>query len=161
MEIPNQTRKNPVYYKIYMLWYNMMKRCYNPNFERYKDYGGVGCVVCDEWKNLNGFIQTIDLVDGFDINKILKGELCLDKDIKVKGNKIYSVANCKFVLKKENNKFKPNQQKTIIGISPDGKIFEFVNQSEFSKNHNLSQGKISDCANNKITKYKGWTFYFK
>ena len=29
----------------------MKKRCYNPSFPQYKDYGGRGIKVCDEWMN--------------------------------------------------------------------------------------------------------------
>ena len=28
----------------------MKKRCYNPNTDRYKNYGALGVIVCDEWK---------------------------------------------------------------------------------------------------------------
>ena len=30
-------------------WRNMKGRCSNPNFRAYKDYGGRGIIVCDEW----------------------------------------------------------------------------------------------------------------
>lgn len=36
--------------KLNMVWSSMIKRCYNPNDERYKDYGGTGVTVCDEWR---------------------------------------------------------------------------------------------------------------
>lgn len=35
-------------YKIYA---SMKRRCYNKNEKSYKDYGGRGITVCDEWKN--------------------------------------------------------------------------------------------------------------
>lgn len=37
--------------KIYASWARMKRRCYNPNDISYKDYGGRGITVCDEWKN--------------------------------------------------------------------------------------------------------------
>ena len=36
---------------IYMTWSNMKMRCYNKNFKQYKDWGGRGITVCDEWKD--------------------------------------------------------------------------------------------------------------
>lgn len=36
--------------KPYITWTGMKQRCYNPNFEQYKDYGGRGITVCDEWR---------------------------------------------------------------------------------------------------------------
>lgn len=32
-------------------WADMIKRCTNPNFKQYKDYGGRGISVCIEWSN--------------------------------------------------------------------------------------------------------------
>ena len=34
----------------YRTWHHMKERCYNPNEKRFKDYGGRGIIVCDEWK---------------------------------------------------------------------------------------------------------------
>lgn len=35
----------------YRAWVNMITRCYNPNATRYKNWGGRGITVCDEWRN--------------------------------------------------------------------------------------------------------------
>lgn len=37
--------------KLYRVWNEMKQRCLNPNCPTYKDYGGRGISVCDEWKN--------------------------------------------------------------------------------------------------------------
>lgn len=37
--------------RIYHVYQSMKGRCYNPNNKKYKDYGGRGIKVCDEWKN--------------------------------------------------------------------------------------------------------------
>lgn len=37
--------------KLYGVWSGMKARCFNKNVDAYKDYGGRGIVVCDEWKN--------------------------------------------------------------------------------------------------------------
>lgn len=41
--------------KEYASWLNMKQRCTNSNNERYKDYGGRGITICEEW--LNSFSQ--------------------------------------------------------------------------------------------------------
>ena len=162
MIIENKSRKyNIIYDKLYHLWWDIKNRCYNPNHPRYEQYGGNGVHMCDLWLTLDGFLSEIDLVEGFDLEKLIKGEICLDKDSVEFGNKEYCLKKCKFISKKENNKYKPNQQKWVIGISPDGKEFEFFNQSEFARQHNLRQSSIGDCLSGKCKTHKKWKFKYK
>jgi len=35
----------------YRAWSNMLSRCYNPKATRFKDWGGRGISVCDEWRH--------------------------------------------------------------------------------------------------------------
>lgn len=61
--------------RLYRIWSNMRTRCGNPNFPRYKDYGGRGITICDQWAtdfvafhnwaNTNGYRDdlTIERVD--------------------------------------------------------------------------------------------------
>lgn len=37
--------------RIYQIWDNMNQRCRNPNRLEFKNYGGRGITVCEEWKN--------------------------------------------------------------------------------------------------------------
>lgn len=37
--------------RVRYVYYDMLRRCYNPNDNHYKDYGGRGIAVCSEWKN--------------------------------------------------------------------------------------------------------------
>ena len=37
--------------KQYRTWSVIKSRCFNPNVNDYKYYGGLGVVMCDEWKN--------------------------------------------------------------------------------------------------------------
>ena len=37
--------------RYFMLLSGMKNRCYNPNSPAYKDYGGRGITICDEWRN--------------------------------------------------------------------------------------------------------------
>jgi hypothetical protein len=34
---------------LYGVWRTMKSRCFNPNNKKYKNYGGRGITVCDEW----------------------------------------------------------------------------------------------------------------
>lgn len=37
--------------KLYGIWNAMKQRCYNPNYHAYKNYGGRGIIICDDWVN--------------------------------------------------------------------------------------------------------------
>ena len=117
MRIENRNKKtNPLYKKVYQLWYNMNKRCYNQNSPDYKYYGGIGVTTSEEWKTLNKFIEQVDKIKGFDEEKFLNGELVLDKDTEQMNNKIYSLETCEFISKALSNKRKPTQQKSLTYI---------------------------------------------
>lgn len=71
--------------RLYEIWYNMRQRCYNSNIESYKNYGGRGIIVCNEWKNdfvsfrdwalSNGYTESLTL-DRIDVNKNYCPENC-------------------------------------------------------------------------------------
>jgi hypothetical protein len=44
-------------------WSNMIHRCFSPVNTRYKDYGGRGITVCEEWRGPEGFLRYIAFVD--------------------------------------------------------------------------------------------------
>ena len=77
----------------YDIWYHMLRRCYD-NSVQIKHPSYKGCVVCDEWLNFSNFYQWYKQ----HIITLNNNErICLDKDILVKGNKIYSPDTCCFV----------------------------------------------------------------
>jgi hypothetical protein len=43
----------------YAIWRTMRQRCSNPNSQRWKDYGGRGIRVCDEWNSFAVFFSHI------------------------------------------------------------------------------------------------------
>ena len=98
------TNKNKKNHKIYRTWKSMVERCYSEKYhEKFPTY--IGCNVCAKWLKLSNFVEEFKLIDGYDEDKFLNGELCLDKDIKSNGeNKVYSLENCLWVSKSENTK---------------------------------------------------------
>ena len=78
----------------------MLRRCFCKNFKnRVKTYSNVSC--CESWLHLNNFIADISTIKNYD--KCINDDWQLDKDILIKGNKIYSKENCCFVPKKINS----------------------------------------------------------
>ena len=45
------TTSYPNRHPLYTVWWGVKSRCYNPNHESYKYYGGKGIYMCEEWKN--------------------------------------------------------------------------------------------------------------
>ena len=42
--------------RLYHVWRQMHVRCYDPTNKQYKDYGGRGIVVCEEWDSFERFL---------------------------------------------------------------------------------------------------------
>lgn len=86
--------------RCYITWNDIFKRCYDAKFHEksptYKE-----CLVCSEWHNFQNF------ADWYDENYYqVDGErMEIDKDILVKGNKVYSPETCIFVPRKINALF--------------------------------------------------------
>ena len=82
--------------KYYQTWRNMIKRCYDPKTQaRYLTY--IGCTVCEEWLKFSNFKKWM-MTQDFESK-------CLDKDILVQGNKVYSPDTCIFVTNVINSLF--------------------------------------------------------
>lgn len=79
----------------YNVWYDIIRRCYDPSCKAYHRYGGRGVEVCDEWKIFSEFNKW------FELNYIEDYEL--DKDILDKTNTVYSPETCVFVPKRINS----------------------------------------------------------
>ena len=116
-------KENTEYRILYDKWKSMMERCYNTQHQRYFQYGAVGCYVCERWHIFDNFVADFDMIDGFDYEDFISGRLALDKDKKHVGNKEYCLEKCSLVTLEENNKYKPNQQKQIIGIDEHNNIY--------------------------------------
>lgn len=82
--------------RAYWVWAKVKNRCYNPNCREYKNYGGRGIAMCDEWLNPENFINWA-YANGYD-NQAPKGQCTLDR-INVNGN--YEPSNCRFITNDE------------------------------------------------------------
>lgn len=96
--------------KFYKTWYNMTYRCSNPKIKAYKNYGGRGITVCEEWLDVRNFVdwaeKTYPNIEGYTLDRI-------DND------KGYSPENCRWVDRATqglNQRMKKNNTSGYVGI---------------------------------------------
>lgn len=80
---------------LHTVWACMKDRCLNPNHPQFKDYGGRGIKICDEWLDSSAFIEWAK-ENGYREDE--RGKCTLDR-IDVNGN--YEPSNCRWVSMKE------------------------------------------------------------
>ena len=87
--------RKPVFIcKYYAAWKRMLERCYSKKFlESNPSYNGTS--VCSEWLSATAFKKWMEQQDWQD--------KCLDKDIIVPGNRLYSPETCAFVTNATNS----------------------------------------------------------
>lgn len=132
----------------YKVWQAMMQRCYDDAYKVYRPTYE-GCTVCAEWHNFQVF------ADWFDKTYPRDGEKYqLDKDIKVKGNKVYSPETCLFVTLMENTA--ESSSKLYYLTSPSGEIVKIQNMQDFCFGTELDPSCMIKVAKGARKSHKGW-----
>jgi hypothetical protein len=86
--------------KLYGVWKNMLTRCENAKCKSYKDYGGRGITICEEWHDPKVFLQ-------WAIENGYREGLELDR---IDTNGGYCAENCRFILRIDNAHNKRNNR---------------------------------------------------
>lgn len=106
--------------KEYMLWENMLRRCYSVKYHKVRPTY-IGCNVSENFKYYTYFFEWCQNQIGFgscDFN--------LDKDLLIKGNKEYNETTCVFIPIELNNVLTKRQLDRgllPIGVSKNGNRF--------------------------------------
>jgi hypothetical protein len=122
-------------HRIYKIYYNMIARCYNDKTSHFKDYGGRGITICDEWLGESGFVNFYD----WSMKNGYSNDLSIDR-IEVNGN--YEPNNCRWATNEEQAN---NKRKTIyIEINGETKTLkqwcEFYNLNYNSVRYRIKSG---------------------
>ena len=119
--------------KTYAIWRHILRRCYGKE-EKFKSWHN--CLVDERWHNYQVFAEWYEnnYIDGFH----------LDKDILIKGNKIYGPDTCCFVPNMINTLFRNIDKinKYPIGIKFDPRRNTYnANISRWGKSYFLGSSK--------------------
>jgi hypothetical protein len=135
-------------------WKSMLERCYCPKYQK-KTPTYVGCTVAQEWHNYQVFAKWFYENYPKDNEEIYQ----LDKDFKVKGNKLYSPDTCTFLTKFDNIRI--SQEKDYIFVNPEGEVVRITNITEYCKERNLTRENMGKVHRGERPRHKGWTKYYE
>ena len=120
--------------KEYDLWCSMLRRCYSDGFKK-KQPTYEGCEVSDNFKSYEYFYEWCHSQIGFD-NDGNGNPFHLDKDLLIKGNKVYSENTCVFIPAEINSLLVRSDKirgKHLIGVSWSNTSKAFVAQVRKNK----------------------------
>ena len=99
--------------RLYHRWFKIKERCHKKTSPNYKDYGGRGIHMCEEWKSSYPAFKKWAYSNGYEENTLLTVE-------RVDNDKGYSPDNCVFASRyaqAHNRRDKHTSKQGFIGVN--------------------------------------------
>lgn len=103
--------------RLYQIWADMKTRCSNVKHSCYKNYGGRGVDVCNDWRDFSPFFEWADY-SGYNDSLTIE---------RIDNNRGYCPENCEWVTIKEQQ----NNKRTTINIEG------FTSLKNWAKHNNI------------------------
>ena len=134
--------------RIYGIWDSMVCRCSTKTSGSYKNYGGRGISVCEDWKNSFSNFYNWAVENGY------KDNLTIDR-IDVNGN--YCPSNCRWISMKKQQNNKTNNR--IISFNGEQHTMtewgEITGIKEYNIYNRLQDGwSVEDALTKPVVKYR-------
>lgn len=129
--------------RVYKCWTSIKDRCFRTNCKSYKNYGGRGITICDEWKNDFQVFYDWAMQNGY------SDELTIDR---IDNNGNYCPENCRWVdMKVQANNTRRNvimnNGKTLLEFCEENNLI-YSQAHYFKKRRNFSDTDILERINN-------------
>ena len=118
--------------RLYTIWRAIIERCYNPQHKHYKNYGGRGIAICEEWLNDTQAFFKWAIESGY------REDLTIDR-IDANGN--YEPSNCRWATRKEQ----ANNRRGNHLVTYNGKIQTIAQLAdEIGMDSNVLRARINN-----------------
>jgi hypothetical protein len=145
-------------HKLYNVWKSIRQRCFNANNKSYKNYGGRGISICEEWSSYDLFLNWA-LDNGY------KDGLSIDR-VNNDGN--YEPSNCRFTnmvtQSRNTRKIRSNNTTGYRGVSANGNkyvaricvYYKIINLGYFDTAIEASYAFDNFANSNNLTHTRNW-----
>lgn len=130
----------------YKSWVRMKQRCTNERNLGYKNYGGRGIAICEEWHKFENFFK--------DMGKRPKG-FTIER---ISNDRGYSKENCEWATMKKQLNNTRRQHWFFAYNENTGEWDEHNSQTLFGEEYGINPRRISECLLGQRESVQGWMF---